>query len=277
MNIFDNIKRIDPDGQEYWSSRDLAKALEYVDYRNFEEVIAKARIACKNSRQPEEDHFVDVNEMVPLGSGAERQIPSVFLSRYACYLIIQSADPKKEVVALGHSYFAMQTRRQEVEDDRRLQLRQEMKEHNKELASAAKQAGVVEPIDYAIFQNFGYQGLYGGLRKQDIHQRKGLKKSQDILDHMGSEELAANLFRATQTEAKLRRDGISNKGSANKTHYDVGKKIRDTIAEFGNIMPENLPTPDQSIKQLETKKRKELKRSIESTGQTHREKGRGCI
>ena len=198
--------------------------------------------------------------MVPLGSGAERQIKSVFLSRYACYLIVQNADPRKEVVALGHSYFAMQTRRQELEDNRRLQLRQEMKEHNKQLASAAKQAGVIEPIDYAIFQNAGYQGLYGGLRKQDIHHRKGLKKTQDILDHMGNEELAANLFRATQTQAKLRRDGISDKGAANKTHHEVGKTIRKTIAEFGNTMPEDLPIPEQSIQQLETKKRKELKR-----------------
>jgi DNA-damage-inducible protein D len=261
MNIFDSIKRTDPDGVEYWSSRDLARALEYVDYRNFEEVIAKAQIACKNSRQPEDDHFVDVTEMIEVAKGAQRQIKSVFLSRYACYLIIQSADPKKAVVALGHSYFAMQTRRQELEDDRRLQLRQEMKEHNKELASAAKQAGVVEPIDYAIFQNFGYQGLYGGLRRQDIHQHKGLKKSQDILDHMGSEELAANLFRATQTEAKLRRDGTTDKHAANTTHFNVGQKIRKTIADFGNTMPEDLPTPDKSIKQLEAKKRKELKHS----------------
>jgi DNA-damage-inducible protein D len=223
------------------------------------EVISKAQIACKNSQQPEGDHFVDVTEMIELAKGAQRQISSVFLSRYACYLVVQSADPRKEVVALGHSYFAMQTRRQELEDDRRLQLRQEMKEHNKELASTAKQAGVIEPIDYAIFQNSGYQGLYGGLRKQDIHRRKGLKKSQDILDHMGSEELAANLFRATQTEAKLRRDGVSDKNTANRTHHEVGKKIRKTIEDFGNTMPENLPTPDKSIKQLETRKRKELK------------------
>jgi DNA-damage-inducible protein D len=173
---------------------------------------------------------------------------------------VQSADPRKEVVAIGHSYFAMQTRRQELEDDRRLQLRQEMREHNKQLASAAKQAGVIDPMDYAIFQNSGYQGLYGGLKKQDIHARKGLKKSQDILDHMGSEELAANLFRATQTEAKLQRNGVSDKHTANVTHYEVGKKIRQTIAEFGNTMPEDLPTPDKSIKQLETKKRKAFKR-----------------
>ena len=196
--------------------------------------------------------------MIELAKSAQRQIRSVFLSRFACYLIIQSADPKKEVVAIGHSYFALQTRRQEVEDDRRLKLRDEIKEQNKGLASAAKQAGVVQPIDYAIFQNYGYQGLYGGMKKQDIHRRKGLKKSHDILDHMGSEELAANLFRATQTEAKLRRDKTENKADANKTHYDIGKKIRKTIAEFGNEMPENLPTPEESIKQLESRKKKEL-------------------
>jgi DNA-damage-inducible protein D len=259
MNIFDSIKRMDPDGREYWSSRDLAKVLGYADYRNFEDVILKAKAACENSSYAASDHFVDVTEMIELAKGAQRQITSVFLSRYACYLIIQSADPKKEAVALGHSYFAMQTRRQEIEDDKRLQLRQEMKEHNKQLASAAKQAGVIEPIDYAIFQNHGYQGLYGGLKKQDIHSLKGLKKSQDILDHMGSEELAANLFRATQTEAKLRRNGVSDKHTANVTHYEVGKKIRGIIAEFGNTMPENLPAPDKSIKQLETKRRKELK------------------
>ncbi|GHV45920.1 hypothetical protein FACS1894204_06460 [Synergistales bacterium] len=147
MSIFDNIKRTDNNGAEYWSSRELAKALDYADYRNFEEVIAKARTACKSSRQEEEDHFVDVTEMVQLGSGAERQVSTVFLSRYACFLIVQSADPRKEIVALGHSYFAIQTRRQEIEDERRLQLREEMKIHNKELASAAKQAGVVEPTD----------------------------------------------------------------------------------------------------------------------------------
>lgn len=259
MNIFDNIKKLDPDGVEYWNSRELAKTLEYTDYRNFLDVIDKARVACKNSHQREEDHFVDVTEMIELAKGAQRQIKSVFLSRYACYLIIQSADPKKEVVAIGHSYFALQTRRQEVEDQRRLELRAEIKEHNKSLASAAKEAGVQQPLEYAIFQNFGYQGLYGGLKKQDIHRRKMLKKSQDILDHMGSEELAANLFRATQTAAKLRRDGVRDSDTANETHYFVGKKIRATIAEFGNTMPENLPTPQESIKQLESRKKKETR------------------
>ncbi len=258
INIFQNIKQTDLDGVEFWSSRDLSKALEYSDYRNFEEVIEKAKQACINSHQKVDDHFVDVTEMIELAKNAQRQIRSVYLSRFACYLIVQSADPRKEVVAQGHSYFALQTRRQEVEDDKRLKLRAEIKEHNKGLASAAKEAGVILPIDYAIFQNHGYQGLYGGMKKQNIHKHKGLKKSQDILDHMGSEELAANLFRATQTEAKLRRDRINNKVDANKTHYEVGKKIRKTIAEFGNEMPENLPTPQESIKQLESRKKKEL-------------------
>jgi len=265
VNIFDSIKQKDPDGIEYWSSRELARALEYANYRNFEDVIEKAREACINSGQSQKDHFVDADEMIELPKGAKRQIKSVFLSRYACYLIIQSADPRKEVVALGHTYFAIQTRRQEIEDERRLKLRAEIKEHNKSLASAAKQAGVIQPIDYAIFQNSGYQGLYGGLKKQDIHRRKGLKKSQDILDNMGSEELAANLFRATQTEAKLLHDNIDNKTAANQTHFDVGRKIREMIAEFGNEMPEKLPCPRESIKQLESRKKKEEKHALRSS------------
>ena len=267
MNIFEDIKRTDPNGAEFWSSRDLARALEYKNYRNFEEVIVKAQEACRNSGQDEKDHFVDADEMIELAKGAQRQIKSVLLSRYACYLIVQSADPRKEVVALGHSYFALQTRRQEVEDDRRLKLRAEIKEHNKSLASAAKQAGVVQPIDYAIFQNCGYQGLYGGLKKQDIHRRKGLKKSQDILDHMNSEELAANLFRATQTEAKLLRDRVNNKNDANTTHFEVGQRIRKMIEEFGNEMPENLPLPKESVKQLELRKKRERKKLGDSTKQ----------
>lgn len=210
-NIFEQIKHFDEDGQEFWNSRELASVLGYVDYRNFENVIETAKEACKNSSQPIFNHFVDVTQMVLLGSGAERQVKSVLLSSYACYLIVQSADPRKEAVALGHTYFAIQTHRQEKEDERRLRLRQEITQHNKSLASAAKQAGVIQPIDYAIFQNFWYRGLYGGLTMQDIHKLKGLKKSQAILDHMGSEELAANLFRATQTEAKLQRDDVHDK------------------------------------------------------------------
>jgi len=210
---FEKIKRTNEAGNEYWSSRDFAQILGYSDYRNFEQVIKKAKTACFNSGQRIEDHFVDITEMIEIGKGGQRSVNSVYMSRYACYLIVQNADPSKEIVALGQTYFALQTRKQEVseqdtEDQRRLLLREEMKTHNVRLAGAAKEAGVVKATDYAIFQNHGYIGLYGGLTAQDIHRRKMLKKSQSILDHMGSTELAANLFRATQTEEKLRRENI---------------------------------------------------------------------
>lgn len=209
--------------------------------------------------------------MVDIGSGAERKISDIQLSRYACYLIVQNGDPRKEVIAVGQTYFAVKTRQQELsenyeeltEDQKRLAIRNEMKRHNTALADAAHDAGVIEPLDYAIFQNYGYRGLYGGMDMRAIHKHKGLKKSQKILDHMGSTELAANLFRATQTEEKLRREQIMGKTEANKTHYEVGKKVRQTIEELGGTMPEDLPTPDKSIKQIEreqeVKKLKEKK------------------
>lgn len=259
---FEKIKRVNDAGNEFWSSRDFALVLGYADFRNFEQVIDKAKIACFNSGQRLDDHFVDITEMVGIGSGAKRPIKTTLMSRYACYLAIQNADPDKEIVALGQTYFAIQTRRQELsdeqlEDERRLLLRSELKEHNTKLADAAKDCGVVEPIDYAIFQNHGYQGLYGGMTAQDIHRHKGLKKSQQILDHMGSTELAANLFRATQTEEKLRRDKVKGKPAANRTHFEVGRKVRRTIEELGGTMPERLP-PAESIKKIELKKRKQL-------------------
>jgi DNA-damage-inducible protein D len=254
---FDRIRRVDPEGTEYWSSRDLAPALDYVDYRNFMEVIERAKVACTTSGYPLPDHFVDSTEMVQIGSGAQRPATATWMSRYACYLVAQNADATKLSVALAQTYFALQTRRQEVEDQRRLMLREEMKKHNNQLASAAHDAGVVEPKDYAIFTNKGYQGLYDGMTKADIHQRKRLKKSQQILDHMGSSELAANLFRATQTEEKLRRDKIKGKERANQTHFDVGKKVRKTIAELGGTMPEDLPVVD-SVKKLEGNQTKQV-------------------
>ena len=219
-------------------------------------------MACFNSAHRVEDHFVDVTEMVDIGSGAQRPLKAVFLSRYACYLVIQNADPGKEIVALGQTYFAIQTRRQELSDkaaeaERRLLLREEMKLHNVKLAGAAKKAGVVAPMDYAIFQNHGYQGLYGGLGTQEILREKGLKKGQQILDHMGSTELAANLFRATQTEEKLRRDQVQGKAQANKVHREVGGKVRQTIKDLGGTMPENVPAAE-NIKRLETNSRKRL-------------------
>lgn len=259
---FEKIRRTNDTGSEYWSSRDFAAVLGYNDYRNFEQVINKARLACFNSGERIDDHFVDITEMIEIGKGGQRSVKTIMLSRYACYLIVQNADPSKEIVALGQTYFAVQTRRQELsgrdtEEERRLLLREEMKLHNVRLAGVARAAGVIAPQDYAIFQDHGYQGLYGGLRAKEIHQRRGLKKSQQILDHMGSTELAANLFRATQTEEKLRRDRITGKDKAHRTHYEVGAKVRQTIREIGGTMPENLP-PAESIKKLEARSRKKI-------------------
>lgn len=268
MSLFESIKHVDKNNIEYWTSRTLWKVLEYTEYRHFLPVIDKAKLACENSGQRIEDHFEDILEMVEIGSGAERSVDSVKLSRYACYLIVQNADPSKTIVAQGQTYFAIQTRIAEVqqmseyqtltdEEEKRLFLRTEMLKHNSLLASAAKDAGVIDNRDYAIFQNWGYKGLYGGMTANDIHLCKGLKKSQKILDHMGSTELAANLFRATQTEEKLRRENIKGKQHANKTHYEVGAKVRQTIKELGGTMPEELPTAE-SIKTVEKKKRKLL-------------------
>jgi len=262
VSPFERIKRTNEAGAEFWSSREFAEVLQYSDYRNFEAVVDRAKLACFNSGHRVEDHFVDITEMIEIGKGGHRAVKTILMSRYACYLAVQNADPKKEIVALGQTYFAVQTRRQElvdqqIEDERRLLLREEMRRHNTQLADAARGAGVVEPIDYAIFQDHGYKGLYAGLGAKDLHQRKGLKKSQKILDHMGSTELAANLFRATQTEEKLRRDQVKGKAAANKTHHDVGAKVRKTIEELGGTMPEDLPTAD-SIKKLETKQRKQI-------------------
>lgn len=267
---FDGIRHLDEGGNEFWQARQLAKVLEYSEYRHFVPVIERAKVACQTSGQQVIDHFEDVLGMVGIGSGAQRPVDDVRLSRYACYLIVQNGDPSKPVIANGQTYFALQTRRQELaddkkfaqlsEDEKRLAIRNELAAHNKHLAAAAKDAGVDTPLDYAIFQDHGYKGLYGGLGAKDIHGQKGLKKSQKILDHMGSTELAANLFRATQTEEKLRRDKVSNKTQANKTHFDVGRKVRQTIDELGGTMPENLPKPDASIQQLESAKKKQIKK-----------------
>lgn len=258
-DIFEKIKHISEDGIEFWYARELQSALEYTEWRNFRRVIEKAKIACENSANDVNLHFVEVNKTSEMPNGGVKIIEDVKLSRYACYLIVQNGDPQKEVIALGQTYFAVKTRQQELaenfeeltENQKRLAIRNEITEHNKSLAEAAKNAGVETEKDYAIFQNKGYQGLYGGLGAKEIHARKGLKKSQKILDHMGSTELAANLFRATQTDEKLRRENIQGKGNANKTHYEVGAKVRSTIKELGGTMPEDLPTPEKSIKQIE--------------------------
>lgn len=239
-SLFESIRHVNEYGQEFWYARELAKALEYKDFRNFELAIFKAMDACKNSGYNVSDHFGEVTEMVTIGSGAQRGFKSYQLSRYACYLIVMNGDSSKQIIALGQTYFAVKTRQKELiehyddlsEDQKRLAIRKEMKEHNKMLVAAAKDAGVESTLDYAIFQNYGY---------------------------MGYEELAANLFRATQTEAKLRRENIQGKQEANKTHYEVGKKVRDTIKDLGGTMPEDLPTPEKSIQQLEREQKKKLK------------------
>lgn len=265
-SLFESIRHVNEYGQEFWYARDLQIALEYTEWRNFCKVIEKAKEACRGSNNAVSDHFVDVNKIVNAGA-TSKDIGDIQLSRYACYLIVQNGDPRKKVIALGQTYFAVKTRQQELienyenlsEDQKRIAIRQEMKAHNKMLVAAAKDAGVETTLDYAIFQNYGYMGLYGGLKASDIKERKGLKKSQDILDYMGYEELAANLFRATQAEAKLRRENIQGKQEANKTHFEVGKKVRDTIKDLGGTMPEDLPTPEKSIQQLEREQKKKLK------------------
>lgn len=264
-SLFESIKHINEYGEEFWYARELQIALDYKRWDKFQNVISKAMDACKNSENNVDDHFSHVGKIVEAGA-TYKDVGDIELSRYACYLIVQNGDSRKKVIALGQTYFAVKTRQQELienfddltEDKKRLAIRNEMKIHNKSLAEAANLAGISDPKDYAIFQNKGYQGLYGGLGRKEIHARKGLKKSQDILDHMGSTELAANLFRATQTDEKLRKEHIVGKNAANQTHYEVGKKVRQTIKELGGTMPEDLPTPRKSIKQIEREQRKDL-------------------
>lgn len=265
---FESIKHINDLGEEYWFARELQKVLEYAKWENFYNVISKAKEACVNSGNGVDDHFPDVRKTIEMPKNAVKEIDDIMLSRYACYLIVMNGDPRKEIIALGQTYFAIKTRQQEIVDNydnlseaqKRIAIRNEIINHNKALADAANKAGVKEPVEYAIFQNFGYRGLYGGMDMKGIHAHKGLKKSQKILDHMGSTELAANLFRATQTEEKLLRENIQGKENANKTHYEVGAKVRKTIEELGGTMPEDLPTPDKGIKQIEREiQKKKLK------------------
>ena len=264
---FESIKHVNEYGNEFWYARELQSILEYTEWRNFQKLIEKAQTACENSDMAVDECFVEVNKTSPMPNGGVKLIDDYMLSRYACYLIVMNGDPRKEVIAVGQTYFAVKTRQQELidhydelsEDQKRLAIRKEMKAHNKSLAEAAQKAGVIKSYDFAIFQNYGYQGLYGGLGAKEIHARKGLKENEQILDHMGSTELAANLFRATQTDEKLRRENIRGKEKANQTHYEVGRKVRQTIAELGGTMPEDLPTPEKSIRQIESEQKRRIK------------------
>lgn len=252
--IFENIKHIDEYGNEYWYARELSKVLEYKDWRNFLKVLNKAKEACKNSGFKTNEQLVEVNKLSKRNNNATANIQDYKLSRYACYLIVQNADPSKEIVALGQTYFAVQTRKQELtekeyinltEDEKRFYQRNLTRKGNYSLNQTAKSCGVKN------FDKSGYRGLYNGETANDIAKRKKLRYREDILDNMGSEELAANLFRITQTESKLKKDNIYGEEEANQTHYNIGKNIREVIAKNGGTMPEKLPTPKKSLKELE--------------------------
>ena len=256
-NIFENIKHIDENDNEYWEAREYMKVLSYKDWRYFEAVIEKAMIACKNSEISNTDHFVVDDKMVQIGLGAKRKQKDYKLTRYACYLIAQNANSRLKVVALAQTYFATQTRMMELinkeysdltEDEKRFCQRDLTRKRNYSLNQTAKKTGVK---NFDKFHNAGYKGLYNGETADDIAKRKKLRYREDILDNMGSEELAANLFRITQTESKLRKDNIQGESNANVTHYNIGKNIRDVIKKNGGTMPEELPTPTKSLKQLE--------------------------
>ncbi len=263
---FEDIKQVKKDGTEFWSARELAPALEYTKWENFQNVIKRAMIACENSGHSVGDDFPEVRKIVDAGI-ASKPVKDYELTRYACYLIVQNGDPRKEVIALGQTYFAIQTYRQEVadhfneldEDRRRLVVRGDIKQWNQMLAETAHNAGVITNEEFAIFQNAGYMGLYGGLDVDDIHKRKNLEVGQKILDYMGSTELIANLFRISQTEEKLRKDGVDNAKTATSVHYSVGKEVRGAIEKIGGTMPEDLPTPEKSIHEIEKEQMARLK------------------
>jgi len=262
--VFVDIKHIDENGNEYWLARELQVVFEYTQWRRFENTISKAKTACGNSNVSVENHFANVGKMINLGKGGTRSVEDYKLSRYACYLIAQNGDPRKEVIALAQTYFAIQTRKQELsekeyheltEDEKRFYQRDLTRKGNYSLNIAAKNAGVK---NFDKFHNSGYKGLYNGETANDIAKRKKLRYREDILDNMGSDELIANLFRISQTEQKLEKENIKKEKEANDTHYRVGKEIRNTIKKLGGTMPEDLPTPNKSLKELE-KQNKKLK------------------
>ena len=265
--LFEDIKHIDEFGNEYWLARELQNILEYTQWRRFENVINKAKFACENSNIKVDEHFADVGKMVDIGSNTKRITKDYRLTRYACYLIAQNGDSRKEVIALAQTYFAIQTRKQElsekeynelIEDEKRLYMRNQVRKGNYNLNKTAVKAHVK---DLARFHNAGYKGLYNGETADDIFKRKKLRYREDILDNMGSEELANNIFRIAQTDAKLKRDKVDNEYTANSVHYEVGREVRESIKRLGGTMPENLPTPNRSLKELE-KDNKKLKTDV---------------
>ena len=262
--VFEYIKHIDENGNEYWLARELMKALEYKEWRKFNKVINKALDACIGSNYYILDHFVFEDKMVSIGSNTSRKIQDYKLSRYACYLIVQNCNPRIKIIALAQTYFAIQTRKQELseieynelsEDEKRLYRRNQARKSNYNLNKTAVNSGVK---DLARFHNAGYKGLYKGETADDIFKRKKLRYREDILDNMGSEELADNIFRIAQTDAKLKRDNVDNDYTANSIHYEVGIKVRNTIKELGGTMPEDLPTPEKSLKELEKDRKNQL-------------------
>ena len=262
--VFEDIKHIDEFGNEYWLARELMEVLEYTLWQRFSNVIKKAIDNCKNSNNNTSDHFISADKMVSIGSNTMRNITDYKLSRYACYLIVLNCDPRKKVIALAKTYFAIQTRKMELlerdynsltEDEKRFYQRNLTRKGNNSLNIAARNAGVK---NFDKFHNAGYKGLYNGETANDIAKRKGLRYREDILDNMGSEELAANLFRITQTEAKLKRDNVIGESKANNTHFIVGKNVREAIKKNGSVMPEDLPIPDKSLKELEKQSKNKL-------------------
>ena len=260
-NIFENIKHIDEYGNEYWYARELQKVLEYKDWRNFQKVIDKAITSAQNSVSFEENWIVEITKPIKTGKGKEEFIKDYKLTRYICYLIVQNADPSKEVVAMGQTYFAIQTRKQEIteqeydslsDDDKRFYQRRLTKQGNYTLQKVATSAGVK---NMAEFHNAGYKGLYDGETADDIFKRKKLRYREDILDNMNEDELIANLFRINQTKQKLLRDNVKGEKKAKDVHYEVGKKVRKAIADIGGMMPEEMPTPKKSLKELEKEKK----------------------
>ena len=262
---FESIKHIDENGIEYWFARELQNVLNYKEWRKFDNVINKAKDSCINSGISVFDHFVDIDKTIKMPKGAEKTIIEYKLTRYACYLIAQNGDSRKKAIALAQTYFAVQTRKQELtrqeyeqlsEDEKRLYTRKNVKDKNKYLFDTAKLAGVK---NYGKFNNYGYRGLYNGETAKDIANRKGISEKEDILDYMSSTELAANLFRITQTDEVLKNKNINNEDDACKTHHNVGQAVRQTIKRIGGTMPEDLPTPSKSAKQIEKEKSKQLK------------------